>query len=282
MSRRLPTSTLSRSDSSSMVARNSWRAAGLQSTSSCSRLVTEALIDASGVRRSWETARRMAVRSWSPSALASASAASASSRPRSSAEPSWVANACRTCWSSAVSAGPECTSTAPLHQRQRRHRPRGRSAPARRRRPRRSSPRRRGTSRATAVRSKVARTWSTMAATGSSSPTSAAGHPGQGLGLGTGRCAASAERRDTWVDQRAHQRGHHQEVSRATMFSPSAMVKVWKGWREEPVHRQRAHHRGHQRRSEAADHGHHHHEHQVQQHVGRQVERRPAPGPGRA
>ena len=53
MSSRLPTRRLSRSVSSSMVRRNSFVAAGVQATSRCMRLVTDALIDASGVRRSW-------------------------------------------------------------------------------------------------------------------------------------------------------------------------------------------------------------------------------------
>ena len=44
------------------------RCAGVQSTSCCRRLVADALIDGSGVRRSWETARRRAVRSASVSA----------------------------------------------------------------------------------------------------------------------------------------------------------------------------------------------------------------------
>ena len=63
MSSRLPTSALRRSDSSSIVTRNSCRASGVHSTSSWRRLVTDALIPESGVRRSCETAERIAVRS---------------------------------------------------------------------------------------------------------------------------------------------------------------------------------------------------------------------------
>ena len=62
MSRRLPTRLLSRSASSSIAARNSLVSSSVQCTSSWRRLLTAALIDASGVRRSWETAARMAVR----------------------------------------------------------------------------------------------------------------------------------------------------------------------------------------------------------------------------
>ena len=64
MSSRLPTSALSRSASSSMVASSSLVAAsGSKATSSASRLVAQALIEASGVRRSWLTAASRALRS---------------------------------------------------------------------------------------------------------------------------------------------------------------------------------------------------------------------------
>ena len=62
-SSRLPTSVLSRSVSSSIVARNSAVSSAVHATSSWRRLLTAALTDASGVRRSWETAARIAVRS---------------------------------------------------------------------------------------------------------------------------------------------------------------------------------------------------------------------------
>ena len=61
-------------------------ASGGQSMSSWSRLLTDALIDASGVRRSWDTARRSAVRSASDSAATTAAAASARRRRCSSAD----------------------------------------------------------------------------------------------------------------------------------------------------------------------------------------------------
>ena len=74
MSSRLPTSAVSRSVSSSIVRQNSVMASDGQSTSSASRLVTQALMLARGVRRSWETAARSAARSSSTRASASASA----------------------------------------------------------------------------------------------------------------------------------------------------------------------------------------------------------------
>ena len=63
MSSRLPIRWLSRSAPSSIVSSNSWVASGPKSTSCCSRLLTEALIDDSGVRRSCDTAASNAVRS---------------------------------------------------------------------------------------------------------------------------------------------------------------------------------------------------------------------------
>ena len=82
MSSRLPTSALRRSVSSSIVSRNSWRASGVQSTSRCSRLVTEALMAEIGVRRSWETAASSAARSSLAADSPPATCASASSSPR--------------------------------------------------------------------------------------------------------------------------------------------------------------------------------------------------------
>ena len=79
---------------------------GRQSTSSWSRLVADALMEARGVRRSWDTARRMAVRSRSPWAAAAACAASVSSRSRSRAWPSWAAKAPRTRRSSLLERWP--------------------------------------------------------------------------------------------------------------------------------------------------------------------------------
>ena len=80
MSSRLPTRWLSRSVSSSMVERKSIRSASLQPTSDWRRLVTDALMDDSGVRRSCDTARRSAVRSASVSASDCACVACSCSR----------------------------------------------------------------------------------------------------------------------------------------------------------------------------------------------------------
>ena len=62
MSRRLPTSLLSLSVSASIVSRNSVAVSFGHSTSVCSKLVTDALIDDNGVRRSCETAASSAAR----------------------------------------------------------------------------------------------------------------------------------------------------------------------------------------------------------------------------
>ena len=80
-----PTNRFSRSVSSRIVVsssrccRSSWIALA------SSRLVTPALIDASGVRRSWVTDENIAARSWFVSASSCASRARASSRARSNA-----------------------------------------------------------------------------------------------------------------------------------------------------------------------------------------------------
>ena len=105
MSSRLPTRWSSRSVSSSIVSRNSRVASGVQSTSRCSRLVTDALIDASGVRRSCDTAASSAVRSSFASASPAAAATSARSRRRSTATCTWAANERRTSRSSSESRG---------------------------------------------------------------------------------------------------------------------------------------------------------------------------------
>ena len=84
-------SASSRSAFCSMVASRSASSASDHSTSVCRRLLTEALIEASGVRRSWLTAASSAVRIRLPSASASAWAAWVRSRSRSSAAAAWAA-----------------------------------------------------------------------------------------------------------------------------------------------------------------------------------------------
>ena len=81
-------SASSRSAFCSMVASRSASSASDHSTSVCRRLLTEALIEASGVRRSWLTAASSAVRIRSAAAIGLAAFASAASR----------------CWSRATAA----------------------------------------------------------------------------------------------------------------------------------------------------------------------------------
>ena len=73
-----------------VASRSAWSASD-HSTSVCRRLLTLALIDASGVRRSWLTAASSAVRIRLPSASASAWAAWVRSRSRSRAAAAWAA-----------------------------------------------------------------------------------------------------------------------------------------------------------------------------------------------
>ena len=93
MSSRLSTRWASRSSDSSAVASSSSRSSWLHCTSCERRLVTAALAEASGVRRSWLTAASSAVRIRSASAMGRAASASAASRCCSSATAAWAANA---------------------------------------------------------------------------------------------------------------------------------------------------------------------------------------------
>ena len=111
MSSRLATTALRRSVSSSIVSRNSPRASGGQSTSSWSRLVTDALIAAIGVRRSCETADRIAARSSFAAEIAPAASTSASSSPSSTEAWSSLTKASRTRSSSAPERAARDAST---------------------------------------------------------------------------------------------------------------------------------------------------------------------------
>ena len=73
-----------------MFASRSASSSSVQCTSVCRRLLTLALMDASGVRRSWLTAASSAVRIRFPSASASAWAAWVRSRARSRAATAWA------------------------------------------------------------------------------------------------------------------------------------------------------------------------------------------------
>ena len=111
MSRRLPTRRLRRSAAESIVCANSRRCSASHATSDWRRLVADALIDASGVRRSWLTAWSSAVRSWSASARCAATAASACSRRDCRASTRFDRNVRSTRWSSADSWAPRRTTT---------------------------------------------------------------------------------------------------------------------------------------------------------------------------
>ena len=104
MSSRFSTRALSRSASSSMVCSRMRVSSGPKSSWSDRRLDDAALIEASGVRRSWLTAASSAERSWLARASESASAASAWRRSLSRAVASWAAKAARMSRSSAGQA----------------------------------------------------------------------------------------------------------------------------------------------------------------------------------
>src|SRR5690348_8894231 len=109
-SSRLSTSRVSRSSDSSAVASSSAWSSAPHRTSVERRLVTAALAEASGVRRSWLTAASSAVRIRSASAIGRAAAASAASRCCSSAVAAYAANAPRTRRSVAASGRPRSAS----------------------------------------------------------------------------------------------------------------------------------------------------------------------------
>ena len=110
MSSRLPMIRSSRSVSSSMAWRSSARSAAGHSTSSDSSPDTDALIVASGVRRSCETARSRPVRNSSTAVEASAvSASCCEARVRSPAT-NWLPNELTRRRSSAFEAVPKTTS----------------------------------------------------------------------------------------------------------------------------------------------------------------------------
>ena len=91
MSSRLPIRSFSRSADSSIVASSAASSAGASCTPVWRSVLTLALMEASGVRRSWLTAASSAVRIRLPSASASAWAAWVRSRSRSRAAAAWAA-----------------------------------------------------------------------------------------------------------------------------------------------------------------------------------------------
>ena len=106
MSSRFSTRPVSRSVSSTIADANASTASADQSTSVASSDDAEALIEASGVRRSWDTAARSALRSSSAWPSSAATSAWRVSRRASTAAPSWVAKARITCRSSAAMLAP--------------------------------------------------------------------------------------------------------------------------------------------------------------------------------
>ena len=109
MSRRLPMRWFRRSAPSSIVSKSSRVASGVKSTSRCNRLLTDALIDESGVRRSCETAARSAVRSSFASANPAARSAPAFNSRCWSAIATWPAKAPSTSRSSSLRLRPRST-----------------------------------------------------------------------------------------------------------------------------------------------------------------------------
>ena len=189
MSSRFSISRVSWSSDSSAVASSSARSSSVHRTVRLRRLVTAALAEASGPRRSWLTAASRAVRIRSASAISPASAACSASSCRSRTTAAWAPNAASTRWSSARSGRPSpasisvpvsgtCTGAAGAGGGVAGvgdHLPRGLGLVGRR-----------AASRLTALRPKVSRARSSSAGSAVSPAQHAAGEGGEGGGLGGG------------------------------------------------------------------------------------------------
>jgi hypothetical protein len=243
MSRRFSTRLLSRSASSSMVCKQDRVSSGPKVSWSERRLDDAALIEASGVRRSWLTAASRADRSWLARARESASAASACRRSLSRAVASWAAKADRISRSSAVRPGPRRARTSRRSAAGPGWRGRAFRGVARRWPPgpgRHRSPLG-GRGRSARGRSGVGPEHGGRRRAGRPPPAPPAGraggcprghhppgHPGQHLGVGSGldgRGRRRADRSTSTLTTPAVTRN----MTRARMSRVSAMVKVWMG-----------------------------------------------------
>ncbi len=121
MSSRLVTSRASRSDCSSISSSNSSRSVGLSSRPTCRRLETAVLMEANGVRKSWEAAPMRALRQRSISSSRRARNACSDSSARSRASAAWFAKVPRrlrsrpassTSWSTSRPTGWSPTASA--------------------------------------------------------------------------------------------------------------------------------------------------------------------------
>ena len=228
MSRRLPTSRLSRSVSPSMVDSNSRRSVLLQATSSWSNEVTDVLMEANGERRSWDTAWSMAVRRASVSAIAFALDASCWCRRAASAMLSWPAKMCTTRRPSESSLSPRSTSTVSAPSSSNTvpsvgEVGMGSPAPASTNH---DSPS--ADSTAAPWRSNTARTCSRRLLSGSASPTSVAVVRASASASARAR-SASPERRATRSTSALTVPDTARNTTRTVTFSGSPTVKVWNG-----------------------------------------------------
>ena len=276
MSSRLPTRALSRSVSSSMVSRNSCSVVGgpvdvvLQQARD--RRLDRRERRAQVVRHGPEE-RGAQLRRPRPARLGLGRLGSAAAAARAPA-PSCAAKAWSTSWSSAVSVGPARPSSgvlADVEADRRVVRVGGaRRSPADRARRASPTPSRSGTQRPTASRSNVLRSWSTIAASGSSSPTSPPAMRASASASAPARRASAAPslgRRHEQADHHARRRRGRRPARAGSR--PRRCVNVWSGWREEPVHDAIRGHGGHQRRRQPTDRRRRHDEQQVEQQVGR-------------
>ena len=234
MSSRFPTRLLSRSASTSIVSRRARACSSVNETSAESRLDDEALIDASGVRRSWLTAASSAVRSSLPCMRASAAAASACSRRVSRATASWAAKAPSTSRSAPSEVGARDAQLDTLREREgERLRARGRRA----HRPRRGPPGR-GRLRTTAAWSSRNRATRLASSSGIGSPlrSSDPAMPARASASPRARVASAARRAATSTSVLTTPATSRNAATAARSRS-LRIVNVWMRLGEEPVER---------------------------------------------
>ncbi len=254
MSSRLPTMRLSRSVSSSMVARNSLASCSRPGDVVLHERGTEALIEASGVRRSCETARRIAVRRRSPSAAVAAACAAARSSRCSRAAASWATKACSTRRSSLWSDGTVEHEHGAVPDLDRHVVLRSIGTELLRRWRRRCSHRRRARSTATVSRPNVERMLPTAASRAFSASTRLPATAAMASASARARVDVGGSAREPAHEQRHHDRDHEEHDQRHDVVGLGDRPRVDRRG-EEPVDDERRGHSCHEGRPEAAHHG---------------------------
>ena len=205
---------------------------GVHATSRWSRLVTDALIDASGVRRSCDTAASSAVRSSLRLGQAGSRPrrrrAAGAARPRPAAALANDAQHLEVVVGRASAPTTTSCSSSPIGTEKRAVLgPAGTGSPAAASTSQPSSVLRAST--ATASAANAARSCATSCGSGSSVGDEGPAERGERLGLGAARRAASAVRRLAMLTSQLTTPATTRKTTSARRFSPSAIVNVWNG-----------------------------------------------------